>query len=402
MATINVFLYKAKILKSGESPIFIRITKDRRSKYISVGHNCAHNLWDFKKQAPKSKHPHFILLSSRIAAKKKEIEKLVLTLENEKGDFSLDTFIAAYERQSKSQTVFLFIDEIVQELIGASRIGNSEAYKSLKRVLSRFRDKKDFMFVDVDQAFLKKFEQDLRQRGLKETTMSYYFRTFRAVFNKAIEEGYANAETNPFNGYKISKFNLQTSKRAITREEIRKIEAIDVKGDYMLELAKDVFLFSFYTSGISIIDIAKLQEKNLKEGILSYIRTKTKQPIVTKLLAPSLVLIEKYRDLRPGNYFFPILDKDVHTTEAKIKNRIKKVTRQINAKIKELAKEAEIDSERMTTYVARHSFATALKRNGVDVGKISEMLGHDSFKTTQIYLDSFENEQLYEASLTLL
>jgi len=402
MATVNVFLYKAKILKNGESPIFIRITKDRRSKYISVGHNCAHNLWDFKKQTPKSKHPHVLLLSSRIEAKKKEIEKLVLILENEKGDFSLDTFLTKYERQSKSQTVFLFIDEIVKELVESSRIGNSEAYKSLKRVLVRFRDKKDFTFVDIDQSFLKKFEQDLRHRGLKETTMSYYFRTFRAVFNKAVEEGYAKDEENPFKGFKVSKFNLQTSKRAITREEIRKIEAINVGDNYMLELAKDVFLFSFYTSGISIIDIARLEDKNLKEGILSYIRSKTKQSIITKLLAPSMEIIDRYRNLRPGNYFFPILDKEVHTNEAKVKNRVKKVTRQINSKIKELANAAGIDSERMTTYVARHSFATTLKRNGVDIGKISEMLGHDSSKTTEIYLDSFESEQLYEASLTLL
>ena len=97
--------------------------------------------------------------------------------------------------------------------------------------------------------------------------------------------------------------------------------------------------------------------------------------------------------------FFPILDKEVHTNEAKVKNRVKKVTRQINSKIKELANAAGIDSERMTTYVARHSFATTLKRNGVDIGKISEMLGHDSSKTTAIYLDSFESEQLYEARI---
>lgn len=106
MATVNVFLYKAKILKNGESPIFIRITKDRRSKYISVGHNCAHNLWDFKKQTPKSKHPHVLLLSSRIEAKKKEIEKLVLILENEKGDFSLDTFLTKYEGSQKARPSF--------------------------------------------------------------------------------------------------------------------------------------------------------------------------------------------------------------------------------------------------------------------------------------------------------
>lgn len=135
---------------------------------------------------------------------------------------------------------------------------------------------------------------------------------------------------------------------------------------------------------------------------MTYIRTKTKQHIILELHDRSFGLLEKYRDKRPDNYFFPILDKKVYVNEPMIKNRVKKVTKQINAGIKESAIMAGIDPERMTTYVARHSFATALKRNGTDTGKISEMLGHDSFKTTQIYLDSFESEQLYEASLTLL
>ena len=120
-----------------------------------------------------------------------------------------------------------------------------------------------------------------------------------------------------------------------------------------------------------------------------------------KLLPPAKEILAYYRKFKTGDYIFPYLDKATHKTEAQINNRVKKITKQINEDLKKLAQMAGIETN-LTTYVARHTFATTLKRRGVEIAMISELLGHESEKTTKIYLDEFEKEDLYEATLNLL
>jgi site-specific recombinase XerD len=401
MSTISVILFKSKVLKNGESPIMIRLIKDRKPKYLSVGHNCHPDLWDFNKQLPNKKHPQALELELLIDKKKGEAKELLLNLERTTQDFSVDQFKTKFERKTKKSTVMTYLDEVVNNMLQAQKVGNAETYKSLKYVLKKFRKGRDFQFIDIDQTFLKKLELELRSKGVKDTTLSVYFRTLRAFYRNAIDNDYVKVEHYPFKEFKISKFNIKTEKRAILKDEIKAIEAFDVSGNSSLQLAKDIFLFSYYCSGINMIDLCKLDTKNLSGDILKYERSKTGQKIVLKLLPVCLDLIQKYSSQRPGDYFFPVLSKKVHDNELKIKNRVKKVTKQINTGIKELANGLNIDSERLTMYSARHTFATVLKRSGVATNKISEMLGHDSLKTTEIYLDSFISEDLYEASTNL-
>jgi site-specific recombinase XerD len=134
---------------------------------------------------------------------------------------------------------------------------------------------------------------------------------------------------------------------------------------------------------------------------MDYERNKTHQRQLVKLLPPAIEILAYYRKFSLGDYVFPFLDKTKHKTAVQIKNRIKKINKQINEDLKTIAEMAEIDIN-LTTYVARHTFATVLKRSGVGTSKISELMGHGDEKTTQIYLDEFENEELYEATLNLL
>ena len=164
-------------------------------------------------------------------------------------------------------------------------------------------------------------------------------------------------------------------------------------------LAIDVFVFSYLNAGINFIDIAKLKLSNIVESHLIYNREKTKKLINTPLQPKALEIIAKYQsDKSP--YLFPILSP-FHQTEVQVANRLHKVLAKVNKHLKEIGERLNLPIP-LTTYVARHSYATVLKRAGVSTSIISESLGHSSERVTQIYLDSFDNEQINSAMKYLL
>lgn len=159
-------------------------------------------------------------------------------------------------------------------------------------------------------------------------------------------------------------------------------------------LAVDLFSFSYFSAGINFIDMAYLTRDNIKEDKLEYSRAKTKKKIIIPLQKEAVEIITKYGDTSPV-YIFPIFTS-FHKTDVQKANRLHKVLAKVNTALKRIGEELCLP-QKLTTYVARHSFATVLKRAGVSTSIISESLGHSSEKITQIYLDSFENSQIEEA-----
>jgi len=168
-------------------------------------------------------------------------------------------------------------------------------------------------------------------------------------------------------------------------------------------LAKDLFLFSYFGAGINFSDIALLRFCDLKDGRVCYVRKKTGKPISFPLNDISAKIVEKYASPfgSDSDYIFPILDAAVHKTEQQKRDRIRKTLKKVNRELKTLGEMIGLEMS-LTTYVARHTYATVLKRSGVSVALISESLGHSDLSTTQIYLDSFENSQIDEAMQHLL
>ena len=147
------------------------------------------------------------------------------------------------------------------------------------------------------------------------------------------------------------------------------------------------------------MDMAYLTKKNIIDNRLVYSRRKTNKLIKLPLQPRAIGLINKYSS--PGNpYLFPILST-FHKTEQQQRNRIHKVISKVNLRLKAIGKELGLPID-LTTYVARHSFATVLKRSGVNTSLICEALGHSSERVTQIYLDSFGNDQMDNAMKNLL
>lgn len=402
-ATISVVCYKSKTLSNGEHPLMLRISKDGKKKYQSLGISVNPKFWDFQKNKPKPKCPNLEYIQKIILDKKLELQKKMLEIKSDQKEYSATTLIEVNEKLSVAKTVDCFYKEIIAQCAINNKCGNRLVYLNSYNSLKRFTNGKlEIPFNSINVTWLEKYEKWLRANGNKETTISLMFRTLRSTYNKAINAKCARKSDYPFNEYKISKFNVTTQKRAIAKTEMLKFTETSqpIGQKKYVELSKDIFIFSYLCGGINFTDIANLTRENIVNGRLHYIRQKTGKPIKIGIQQEAMLIIEKYSKESNG-YLFPILDNKVHKTALQKQNRIHKIRGKVNEVLKILGKRLGIEAN-ITTYVARHSFASVLKKSGVNIALISEALGHSDLATTQIYLDSFDNEQVDEAMKNLL
>ena len=403
--TISVICYKSKTLANGEHPLMLRITQNRKTQYKSLNISVAAKHWDFEKNTPKPKCPHKDIINKIILKTKLEYQQKVLEKKASEEEFTASSLIYEQNEEIKAATVDEFYTQLIQELKEKGQIGTSYAYLNSYDTLKNFNKKKrlNYTFSHIDVAFCKKFEDWMRRKGNKDTTISYQFRTLRAAFNRAIAAKVVSKTKNPFSEFKLSHLNIKTMKRALSKADIMKIMDADCsKQTEQRQLAHDIFCFSYLCGGISLVDIANLTPLNIIDGRLIYQRQKTHGSINLLLSDKAMQIIAKYhRYQRIANYFFPILHCRRHITPMQKHNRVRKMCREINRELKALAEELGITAN-ITTYVARHTFATILKKSGVNIGIISQALGHQDIKTTQIYLSKFDNEQVDEAMKNLL
>ena len=262
----------------------------------------------------------------------------------------------------------------------------------------RFNGHLNIYFSEIDVTWLKRYETWLRSAGLADNTIGIRFRSMRMLYNLAIEQKIVKAEYYPFRSFKVSRLHQQTAKRAIRKDDILRIVHYSTD-DERVQLAVDLFAFSYYMGGINFVDMCYLTEKNIIDNRLVYIRKKTKKLIKLPLQTEALKILARYNGVSLP-YLFPVLSS-FHKTETQQHNRVHKVIAKVNIRLKKIGEELNLPID-ITTYVARHSFATVLKRSGVSTSLICETLGHSSEKVTQIYLDSFENSQIDAAMQNLL
>ena len=402
-ATITVVCYQSKTLKNGEHPLMLRICKDNKKKYQSLGISVNPKHWDFVKNKPKSSCPNKEYILKIILAKQTELQEKMMEFTSEQKEYTTTTLANANNNKFELKTVVTFYKELIEEFAAENKCGNRLIYKSSYNSLLKFtKGKLDIPFCEIDIDWLKKYEKWMRSKNNRETTISLQFRTLRSAYNKAIQAKCARKSDYPFDDYKINKFDTSTQKRAIAKTEVLKFteEVHDLGKRQYIQLSKDIFVFSYLCGGINFTDIANLTKANIIEGRLQYIRQKTGKKIKIGIPDEAMKIIEKYVPESKG-YLFPILNKKIHKTPLQKQNRIHKILAMVNKNLKLLAAELGVEAN-VTTYVARHSFASVLKKSGVSVALISEALGHSDLKTTQIYLDSFDNEQVDEAMKNLL
>lgn len=394
---IKVICKKNNISKDGTAPLYLRFTHNRETRLVSLGISILPEYWNEDDQSIRADYPDSKELQFAIETRLKEYDRKMKRLQALEVEVNFDTLLG--NRCVNHYSVSDYFDIQIRRLEEADKYGSASKYKVTKALINDFRV--SVKFGDIDIVFLQEFELYLHKRGNQSNSIATKMSVLKAVYNKALKEKLFIQSSNPFIDFKVGRYWKSTRKRAIVKQDVLKLQALyipDDKAVHSLSFARDIFLFSYFVAGINFKDIATLQYKNIQKGRIYYQRHKTGKEMNSPVLPDAQQIIDKYtKDVRSeDDYIFPILDKKVHITELQIYNRVHKVLGHVNRNLKKLGEMTGLRIA-LTTYVARHTYATVLRRAGVSIDIISETLGHSDTVTTQIYLDSFENSQIDKA-----
>ncbi len=396
---VKVILDTRRVKKDGLYPLKLRITHNQKSRYFTLGKDLSKE--NYKKamgKAPRKKH--------------KEVQKLIIKAEEKAishidnlKEFEFNAFNSLYKGKKNAPcNVMIYIANTVDKLISQNRIKTASTYSSLLSSLKVYHNNDKLLFNQITIRFLENYEQWMLKKGKSTTTIGIYLRNLRAIYNNAIELEVIELKYYPFGKRKYQIPSGNNTKKAISIDEVKLIANYSTTNAKHL-FARDLWLFSYLANGANMIDIFSLRDENIQDGFIVFQRKKT---IRTTRLNPIYIRVfitKRMQEIielwKPSNsaYIFPILTTDMNEKEKidKVANTIKL----INKYMKQISNNIGI-YKHITTYTARHSFSTVLKRSGASVAFISESLGHKNIATTAYYLDSFEDDEKKKWSLKLL
>src|SRR5690606_4235204 len=287
MSSIKIVLRK-KSLVEGTYPVFLRITKDRKTKYFNTIFKSSEREWDAQAGCFTKNKANYIQNNRLLLKIKERALKVYADLEMEKEYFDLEDFSKRFRVDSNpaSDYVFPFWKEIISEMKLAGRMGNAHIYEEKMKSVKQFCASEKLKFQDITNAFLNKYEAWLRSRGGTGGGISIKQRTIRALYNKAIERDLIKEVNHPFKTYKISKLKGQGIKKALDFDQVTKIINFDASKYPHLADARNYFVFSFYTRGMNFMDMMVLKWEDIDMTTISYVRNKTKGRFVITILPP--------------------------------------------------------------------------------------------------------------------
>lgn len=302
--------------------------------------------------------------------------------------FSRDT------KKNAGTCLFPFMESIINSLRDTGKAGTAGTYMTTLRSFRRFRDGKDIPLEDMDSELMRAYESYLMNQGVNPNSSSFYMRILRATYNRAVEQGLTEQRL-PFRH--VYTGVEKTVKRALPLAKIKQIKELDLSRAPRLEFARDMFLFSFYTRGMSFVDMAYLKKKDLKGNILTYRRKKTGQLLTIRWEKKMQTILDRYRS--GTRYLLPLICSE--GTEAEERRQYIYAAHNINKHLKTIGAMLGL-SVPLTMYVSRHSWASIAKSKNIPVSVISQGMGHDSEKTTLIYLAALDNFEIDKANRLIM
>lgn len=293
----------------------------------------------------------------------------------------------------KGVTLSSFMEMIIAHLHSIGKQRTSETYQATLRSFMEFRKGREVMIHNIDSELLQMYEAYLLNKGLKRNTSSFYLRVLRAVYNRALEDNLI-IDQRPFRHVYLG--IDETTRRAISLEDIRMIKALDLEENWSLAFARDMFLFSFYTRGMSFVDMAYLMKTDVSSGVLSYSRRKTGKQLIVGWEGCMQSIVDQYYD-NESEYLLPIIT----VADIDARKQYLKKSYQVNKNLKEIGRMIQL-SLPLTMYVARHSWASVARDKNIPLSVISEGMGHNSQLTTQIYLTSIKSSEVDKANKLIL
>lgn len=373
---------------SGLYPIKVQVVHQRAQKYYNTGKELSPEDW---KRLPTAKNRELKEIRQSInhsfSLMRTQVEALI-----ERGEFTFDALNLRLGRSSGDTVNTLFrakIDQLRRE----ERVGTMLYYDNILKNMELFAGSR-IAFAMVTVEWLKRYEKFLL-KDKNHTTVGMHMRAIRAIMNEARKAGVIRESQYPFGKDRYEIQTGESRKKALTLEQIRQVVTF-TDGRKTTEKYRDLWFFMYLCNGINTADLVKLKYKNIVDGEICFVRQKTERTTKTikeirAIVTPEMqAIIARWgNDRRPDHYIFPCITG----TEDALKQKLmtKDLTKRINKRMKFIGDTLGIDG--ISTYTARHSYATVLKRSGANIAYISESLGHNDLKTTEHYLASFEKEE---------
>lgn len=406
MATVKV-KYRPSVRDKKEGTIYYQIIHNRIVRQIRTDYRIFREEWGGDRHwvsiATGSRKEFLHTVKDGIARDLKRLDIIIGKLENNDNDFTTDDVVKRFQEQAAKQSFFHFMEDNIIRLKCLGKIRTSETYTSALNSFRRFlksqmpeNDRRviDVYLDDMDSDMMVAYEVYLKANNVSPNSSSFYMRNLRAVYNHAVEKG-LTMQRFPFKHVFTSV--EKTAKRAVPLKSVRQIKEMDLSMNPALDFARDMFLFSFYTRGMSFVDMAYLRKKDLNHGILSYRRRKTGQQLFIKWEECMQKITNKY-DTTHSAYMLPLIKPGIDVDERK---QYINTAHNINRALKIIGERLGLSTP-LTMYVARHAWASIARSKNIPISVISESMGHDSETTTRIYLASLDNKAVDKANILIL
>lgn len=396
MATIKVKLRPSSV-EGRAGTIFYQIIHNRIIRQLKTNYRLFIHEWNNVESliilSNNNRRNYLQSIEEQIDWDIKRLQSIINQWENKQQRYTAEDIISTFQKEANEQSLFNFMQGVIVHLQQMGKQRTSETYRCTLKSFMQFRDDKDVLLENIDSDLMLMYEAFLRGKGLTKNSTSFYMRILRAVYNRAVEKD-LTTNRNPFKH--VYTGIDKTIKRAIPLKAIKQIKSLDLSLQPSLDFARDMFLFSFYTRGMSFIDMAYLKKKDLSNGILSYRRRKTGQQLFIRWEKCMQEIVEKYENPL-SEYLLPIIKPMNGDKRTQYQNAMYL----INRKLKNIGKMVSVQQP-LTMYTARHSWASVAKNKNVPISVISEGMGHDSEMTTQIYLASLDTASVDKANRMIL
>lgn len=373
---------------------------DRVARQISTGYKLFPGEWKdgaviFPEQNPE-RSGYLAEIAQSLQHIRQRVEATIRRLDESGKPYTADEVVATYQLpDDDDHHLRVFSHKLAEHLKRTGKQRLAETYTSSVNSFLRFRrEQGDIRLDEIDEDLIKEYEHYLLEDcGLCRNTSSFYNRNLRAIYNRAVKKK-LTIDRHPF--AEVYTGVDKTAKRAIPIQTVKEIKDLDLSKDAEMAFVRDLYLMSFDLRGISFVDLALLETSQLKNGYLTYARQKTRQKLEIKWEKQMQEIVDRHH-VKGSRYLLPILSEE----RGDIRRQYLNALHRMNVLLKKIGRLVNCPIP-LTTYTARHCWASAAYRLNIPTPSISQALGHDSEKTTRIYLDSLDNQVIDDANLTVM
>lgn len=391
MASVKLKLNQSRALQDGTYPVVFQLIHQQRKKLIYTKY--------------RMREAEFIPISRNVITGidtgcevsrylrrvYKRFEAQIRRLDSRGSEYSVNDVARIVLPEADGKFMLLpYIDTQIEWKKSKKKNGIAAAYQSTRSSLARYTGNKEIKLSQVNSSFVNRYKDYLYESGVTENTIVYYIRNFRALYNLAVKDGFVPCCDYPFR--KICTRPCKTVKRALDRDQMLKLACLSLRSGSELKRSLDFFLFGFYAQGMAFVDIAYLKWKNISGNLIIYRRHKSKQ-LVQIVITPQIKsIIDTHGNDACGTdeYVFPIIKSGLDEY-----NQYRVALGRINRHLKTISVKQNIYPP-LTTYMARHTWATLAREYGAPVSEISAGLGHTKEEMTLVYLKELDLTHLHQ------